>query len=462
MKTAIRPNILRITEAIANLFNSIAYIDIKNNIFDEVKFHDRVRELVGSHGKASDALMTTATVLSDKAYVDRMVKFNCLDTLSERLADTDSISMEFYGNNLGWSRARFIVVDRDENGEALSVAYLVEQIDGEILSLRSRLNIEETLTECIRTMNYTNNFDKAIDQLLSIVADYYGADRGYIFEIDYGKNVTNNLYEWCKSGIKPEIELLQNIDISSIERWLELFSKGDCINIGNATGELDHNSYEYELLELQGISSLISAPFNKNGSIIGFLGVDNPTRNTESNILIKSVAEFITVELEKKHNIEMMYRLSYKDSMTGLFNRHAYITDINAFNEIGKENMGIIFADVNGLKITNDKYGHEQGDQLLINAADSLTDFFSRSEDKIYRIGGDEFVVFCHDINCDDFNARVEEYRKKLGPKPIASVGEVWIEKCCDLEKQIKAADDMMYSRKREYYESCGINRRKS
>lgn len=87
--------------------------------------------------------------------------------------------------------------------------------------------------------------------------------------------------------------------------------------------------------------------------------------------------------------------LAYKDSLTGIKNRTAYseaITELDVKMKLGEcEPFGIVVADVNGLKITNDKYGHEIGNKLLVKSSKAICDVFKRSP--VFRIGGDEFVV---------------------------------------------------------------------
>ena len=91
----------------------------------------------------------------------------------------------------------------------------------------------------------------------------------------------------------------------------------------------------------------------------------------------------------------MVYkRLSREDRLTGLGNRRGfddYFAELQAGAESYKNAM-LIFLDVNGLKIVNDRYGHRAGDELIVGAARCLTQAYS-SLGACYRIGGDEFAV---------------------------------------------------------------------
>lgn len=95
--------------------------------------------------------------------------------------------------------------------------------------------------------------------------------------------------------------------------------------------------------------------------------------------------------LRKERELEIQ-RLSYYDALTGLKNRRAYESAVLNYDVVSNLPISIISADVNGLKIINDAFGHNVGDQLLIDTSNILKSTF-RCIDCIFRIGGDEFVV---------------------------------------------------------------------
>ena len=86
--------------------------------------------------------------------------------------------------------------------------------------------------------------------------------------------------------------------------------------------------------------------------------------------------------------------LAYKDSLTGVKNSTAYseaTTKLNQEINCGNPQFGILVVDINNLKKTNDRYGHNIGDELIVHTAKILTNCFKSSA--TFRIGGDEFVV---------------------------------------------------------------------
>lgn len=95
-------------------------------------------------------------------------------------------------------------------------------------------------------------------------------------------------------------------------------------------------------------------------------------------------------QVEKNASIAAYKQLAYMDSMTGMKNRTAFMEEQE--RDSGAPGMTYILMDINNLKQTNDRYGHEEGDRLIITAAKHIRETFE-GPGKCYRIGGDEFVV---------------------------------------------------------------------
>lgn len=97
--------------------------------------------------------------------------------------------------------------------------------------------------------------------------------------------------------------------------------------------------------------------------------------------------------------------LAYRDSLTGIKNSTAYTEAISELNkEINRDNpqFGVLVADINNLKQTNDEYGHDVGNDLIVRTSKILTDVFKTSS--IFRIGGDEFAVILKDSDYNNYH----------------------------------------------------------
>lgn len=162
---------------------------------------------------------------------------------------------------------------------------------------------------------------------------------------------------------------------------------------------------------------------------------------------------------------EKLLYTSNTDELTKCFNRHAYEKDIND-RELNAEWI-YISMDLNGLKHVNDSYGHAAGDELICAAADCMKNSFSEYG-KVYRIGGDEFVVITKNIGrfeevLKNFERSVEEWHGKYIDSMTVSYGYVFSseKKWNSVYDIAKAADKRMYESKANFYREKERDRRK-
>lgn len=170
--------------------------------------------------------------------------------------------------------------------------------------MERQTELQSTLVECVQTLYISDNIDQAIDRLLGIIAGYYKADRCYIFEFSKDMKLAHNTYEWCAEGITPEKEMLADVDMSVIDRWLDIFNEKGEFYINSLSSEVDSDSAEYRILTVQGIESLMAAPLRSSSRMEGFMGVDNPRQNTDMLILMRLVSAFVVNDLQKRETLE--------------------------------------------------------------------------------------------------------------------------------------------------------------
>lgn len=319
-------------------------------------------------------------------------------------------------------------------------------------NLDTKVRQDESLLQCIKTLNDTLDLDCAIDRLLELIAEYYSGKRAYIFEINYDSQMISNTYEWCADGVSGQIMDLQQIPLSEVGGWFCQFEKSGCFSASFLDGEIDPDSDEYKLMKELDIVSLIAAPLYENGKVSGFIGVDDPEQSRMNLELLKSVTYFITNDLQKRKLVSKLEYLSYVDMLTGLWNRNKYMEQVFDIEKNGSKNVGVAYVDLNGLKMANNRFGHEYGDKLIINTAEILKTVF---KDNIYRIGGDEFVVLCQGVSQKDFHEKELLLRKRVTEhKEISvSIGITWEEMITDINGLIHHADELMYANKQKYYE---------
>lgn len=159
------------------------------------------------------------------------------------------------------------------------------------------------------------------------------------------------------------------------------------------------------------------------------------------------------IEERKRQERQVVY-LSYYDQLTGLYNRRFYEEELRRLDTSRNLPISLIMADVNGLKLTNDAFGHLVGDKLLIRVAE-LIRRESRHEDIVSRTGGDEFVLLLPRTDAREAEAIVSRLRRHLElEKPdevVLSVSFGWATKTHekqDMESIFTQAEDVMYRRK--------------
>jgi diguanylate cyclase (GGDEF)-like protein/PAS domain S-box-containing protein len=117
-----------------------------------------------------------------------------------------------------------------------------------------------------------NELPQTIDQALSDIGHFMQADRAYIFEYDLVHGVVVNTYEWCGTGVEPQIENLQAVPLADIPDWFEAHQRGERIVIPSVA-DLEEGAVKETLLQ-QGIQSLVAAPIILSGACTGFVGID--------------------------------------------------------------------------------------------------------------------------------------------------------------------------------------------
>lgn len=311
-----------------------------------------------------------------------------------------------------------------------------------------RLEIASMLNRCVKELSSDSDIDLSIRHLLGIILDYFEADRTYIFERNFEREILTNTYEYVKDQVTEQQDNLQEVPVEVVAVWMRAFEKDNFYYISDLEQEKGTDSYE--ILKAQDIERLLAVPLVKKEKIIGFLGVDNPRAHNEDPTLLSSLQYFVTNSLERKRKKEYLKAMSYQDMLTGLYNRNRYMEVIESEASHYFACVGAAYIDLNGLKRTNDEYGHEAGDELIRKCAAVLSEIFPK---QCYRIGGDEFVILVPGTNECVFYEKIKLVREKMQKQEVSiSLGAVWQEKPDDLECMLRDADERMYVEKERYH----------
>lgn len=344
----------------------------------------------------------------------------------------------------------FVVATSAQNRELAVSERTKEQI-------RQRLEIATVLNSCVGKLNSDTDIDVGINNLLATVNGYFQADRTYVFEIDPDRDVLINTFEYiCGQEVSAQMDNLQEVPVSVIKVWMQNFRQGRSYYMSDL--EQERGQPSYEMLKAQQVWRLLAVPLMKGGAMVGFLGVDNPRAHYDDATLLASIQFFVTNSLDRKKQQAYLEKLSYRDMLTGLYNRNRYIERLEAYKQVQDQQIGAIYIDLNGLKKVNDEQGHRAGDELIVRAAGTIAGIFAEDA---YRVGGDEFVVILLDVSREDFARKTEQLRRQMQENSVdASIGGVWQASTENLENLLRLADENMYREKKRYYSQADAARK--
>ncbi|KLO23530.1 hypothetical protein X275_02230 [Marinitoga sp. 1197] len=153
---------------------------------------------------------------------------------------------------------------------------------------------------------------------------------------------------------------------------------------------------------------------------------------------------------ENKLFIDALRFEAEKDFLTGFYNRRSLDRYIETLTLSRKENIGIVFIDMDDFKKINDTYGHDKGDKI-IRAFSNIVLKNIRREDKTFRYGGDEFVLIFESINSKDLFDILfrinKDFKKEVGY--TFSSGGVVCENSLKIYQCLKKADELLYEIKK-------------
>ena len=170
--------------------------------------------------------------------------------------------------------------------------------------------------------------------------------------------------------------------------------------------------------------------------------------------------------------LELMHEKAYVDLMSGTGNRSAYTERAEQIDKSiaeGAALFSLAVVDINGLKETNDVFGHDCGDLLIINTARILKETFDPA--CVFRIGGDEFTVVVEGLSEFEMTKALETVKKMAAQTVVTEehkdlklslstgAAEFTEGRDGDLRSVFVRADEAMYADKRAYYSSMGDRR---
>lgn len=132
------------------------------------------------------------------------------------------------------------------------------------------------------------------------------------------------------------------------------------------------------------------------------------------------------LEHEVRERTKELELLSITDKLTGLVNRvkiDEHIKQEIARFDRYENSFGVIFVDIDHFKIVNDTYGHQVGDEVLVEFA-NLLEAYTRKTDIVGRWGGEEFIILCIEVQKDTLVEIAQKIRKTIENHDFATIGK--------------------------------------
>ena len=209
----------------------------------------------------------------------------------------------------------------------------------------------------------------------------------------------------------------------------------------------------YKFLSKHKFKAVLFAIIADKNNHVSILGVINPRKKTDVRKLIEDVVVCFSIAIYNKKHLNKTELAATTDSLTGALNRVAYKKDILVFDDEKPEEFSCIYIDANELHIINNKYGHAAGDEMLIYIANSLKEVFYGHS--IYRMGGDEFLVFAKKTTQESVKQNIETFMEQLKPMGYnVAIGLSYRNRNTNCEEMVREAEIRMYEAKAKYYQS--------
>lgn len=322
--------------------------------------------------------------------------------------------------------------------------------------------LASAVLEASLKLSGAKDFEKAMGDVIKDIRNLCEADFCYILLMDTRKRECRVLCADAEDpAAMPPADYLESAAFYAIaETWDDAISGSNCIiakNERDMAVVAERCPAWYASMRDKGIRTIVLFPLKNGKELLGYIWATN--FDPEKAGRIKETLELTTFVLSAQIANYLLLRqlrvMGERDMLTGAFNRNrmnARVARLHEGTEGAGRPLGVVFADLNGLKTVNDTEGHDAGDRLLCDAAGALREVFADGE--IYRAGGDEFAMFLPGADA----AALEE---KAAALRAAAEKYGWLHfaiGCCavadgrEIRAALQAADERMYDDKRRFY----------
>ena len=170
--------------------------------------------------------------------------------------------------------------------------------------LRNQLRLTQAVFAIAQAFVGPQEHDQIIEGALRSLGQVSGAGRSYLFLFNDGEGTMSNTHEWCDDGVVPEIGNLKDLPVDLFPWWMEQLRRGEVIHIEDVDAIGEEGRAERDILQSQGIRSVLVLPVQGRDSLFGFVGLDNVASTgkwtAEQERILRVAGEMIALTLMRR------------------------------------------------------------------------------------------------------------------------------------------------------------------
>ena len=310
----------------------------------------------------------------------------------------------------------------------------------------------------------SRDFKATMDEVIKDIRELCESEYCCVFLLDEEahtcKILCEDLVEWSDMPKRGNIEEVDFYELA--QTWEDTIAGSNCLVV-KSEQDMEvmkkRNPAWQESLEKFGVKTIVLFPIKFQRELLGYMWSTN--FDPENAGRIKETLELTTyvlgLEISSHQLMDKLRVLSSRDMLTSLLNRNEMNNRIDSLQDCSADEgktIGVVFADLNGLKRVNDADGHDAGDELLRNAARAMLDVFN--DEEVFRVGGDEFLALIVGATEQDVARKVEALREaaKNYEGVVFAIGGCVAKGGEDVRRAMRLSDELMYEDKSAYYET--------
>lgn len=285
----------------------------------------------------------------------------------------------------------------------------------------------------VQQMNAARDLDEVVECALETIGGFFRAER-----VRYWAREDKHAPYKCTVTWSREAEAMLPVvsDDRSLDSWLAAQTWDGPVMVESPESVLSSSFSMYRYMKENGIENerwIRLDDGSQDGRGPDYLSVENLGANLQNVAFLISFSVFMASELGKRRVMDSLLHASSHDDLTGLLNRDCYERRIESFDGERTSSVGVVSANVNGMKAINSSKGFATGNYYLRQFASMLLDVFPA--ETVYRLNGDEFAVIVTGVAREELERRMRELRAMVDTNGLFTVaaGYSWD----DVEKNV-------------------------